>query len=200
MQRSASGERRMPIPPIMRFARTRFAANDVARLLASLGILLATAGLPVSGDDLLPGIIGEDDRVLLERARAALGCRRPGQYRRLPDVRPMHRNAGRARHRHHGSTLRCEFGDRQGISVERHPFSGGRARFGEQGPFHRRVPALSGKLSPCGSRRDRREPCRRQGSTFGSRQGRGGDRAQRFAGCRAGARLRRASCRRPASS
>lgn len=50
----------------MSFARRRFAAKDVAGLLVSLGILLATACLPASGDDLLPGIIGEDDRVLLE--------------------------------------------------------------------------------------------------------------------------------------
>ncbi len=53
----------MPIPLTMSFGQRRF----IARPLASLGILLVTAGLPASGDDLLPGIIGEDDRVLLEQ-------------------------------------------------------------------------------------------------------------------------------------
>jgi protease YdgD len=49
----------------MRFSRRRVAATDVACLLVSLGILLVVAGMPAWGDD-LPGIIGEDDRVLLE--------------------------------------------------------------------------------------------------------------------------------------
>lgn len=42
--------------------------THVACLMAWLGVFLGTAGAPALGDDLLPGIIGEDDRMLLEEA------------------------------------------------------------------------------------------------------------------------------------
>ena len=50
----------------MSFCRRRVETIDAARLMLLLGILLVADGAPAWGDGPLPGIIGNDDRVLLE--------------------------------------------------------------------------------------------------------------------------------------
>ena len=159
-------------------------ATDLAGMVFG-AVILAAAG--AAGDELRPGIIGADDRILLEEQGPpwdAVGQVNIGGFRTSGQctgtlIAPQSRR--------YGERI-VVIGNRRGvIPASRHPLSRRRARLREQGTFHRPLPAFCR-----GVRRRNREPAPPSAGAALPALARdvGGDRARRHPRREAGAPCR----------